>query len=826
MKAIFHGRLGALYLLCALMVALAGRTNARGDTLITQPRGGGNVYGPSGVWAASNLNQEVADDFQAVGSIDRVLADGFLENASQFQGVYIRFYEAGSDGTPGALQKEYFFSTGLNTTTGAIDVSLSPAFSATGQHFLSVQPVMKGWYWWDSSSGSPHGAGLYHRNKAAGETVWTPGDGTPSTNQSDLAFRLYGTSSGPGTISSLSATTVTRSGYLEIRGSNLGSSGTVLIDGKAAPIADWNSGSILAYVPEAAALGSVTVQVINGSGQPSNTVPLNVTARQSQGRINWRFRQAGPYSTIRPVIAPDGTVHSIDANFHLYALAPDGALKWVARGAGDSGLAVGPDGTVYVGSQFYVRAYTPEGVLKWSFLQNPSALNFVGISVGPDGNIYAVASDGLGAFSLTPGGTLRWQRPEPQVGRPINFCELVFGPNGANTQFYYYTNRHLRAFRLDGTPVFTIEGAVAAPPQAQPAVSPDGSVHQTFRAFSPNGNLLWNFVSPYADNVRTPPDLGGNGVHFFTQNTIELFALNPNGSQRWHVTLDDGVQGPIVDPTTTQLVIGHALSADRPGFIASHSTDDGRELWRVPLATEDPTIPNPWTGQMGFNQASDSRPRFRPDGTAVYMITFVATGDVSRDRSFLYSIDPTISNNTPLIPVSVVSRKTHGTAGTFDLALPFFGAMEVEPRSGGATGDHRIIFTFAEPVTFAGIDLTPAAARVKTSTTSTDGKQVTVDLTNVADGQILTVRLLNVNSHGDVAISLRMLLGDVNASGSVNASDISAVKARSGLAPTNAIFRMDLNANGMINASDASLVKSCAGGSISGPTAEAARGPR
>jgi hypothetical protein len=48
--------------------------------------------------------------------------------------------------------------------------------------------------------------------------------------------------------------------------------------------------------------------------------------------------------------------------------------------------------------------------------------------------------------------------------------------------------------------------------------------------------------------------------------------------------------------------------------------------------------------------------------------------------------------------VSIVSRKTHGNAGTIDLSLSAFEAV-VEPRVGQPTaGSHTIVFTFANPL--------------------------------------------------------------------------------------------------------------------------------
>jgi hypothetical protein len=93
----------------------------------------------------------------------------------------------------------------------------------------------------------------------------------------------------------------------------------------------------------------------------------------------------------------------------------------------------------------------------------------------------------------------------------------------------------------------------------------------------------------------------------------------------------------------------------------------------------------------------------------------------------------------------------------------------------------------------------------------TSGNVVTIPLTNVADAQTLQVTLNGVNGTSNVTIPMSVLVGDVNGSRTVNASDIGAVKAQSGAPVTAANFRADVAANGSINATDVSLVKSRSG---------------
>jgi hypothetical protein len=471
-----------------------------------------------------------------------------------------------------------------------------------------------------------------------------------------------------------------------------------LIDGISAPVANWESTLIVAYVPEATRLMTVSVQVVNTSGQASNIANLTVTARQPSGRVNWRFRMDGPYAQVRPVIAADGTVYAIDAFNHLYALTPDGGLKWLVRGAGDKGVAVGGDGSVYVASESFIRAFNSDGTTKWTFVQNPRAFICLGVSVGPDGNIYSVGTEGMGVFSLTPQGALRWTNTEGYTRPPIEYAEIVFGPNGSKVQLYFYANQHLRGLGLDGSSVFTIPGGLAQlNPGMQPTIGPDGSVHTVLTTYSPSGSPLWSFPTPYPYNVFTQPDVGSDGVHFFVQNLIQLFALNPDGSQRWHLTVPDYLAGPIVDPLNRQLVMGSANTLDHAGFIVSKSAQDGSELWRVTLSIEDPTVFNSALGIYGFNQCVDTRARFTSDGATAYVVTATATGDNNTSKSFVYSLNATFGTPPPSTSTLLRSTSITLSAKLLKNQVNVSGIVTVKDTSGTPISGATVAATWITP---------------------------------------------------------------------------------------------------------------------------------
>ena len=196
---------------------------------------------------------------------------------------------------------------------------------------------------------------------------------------------------------------------------------------------------------------------------------------------------------------------------------------------------------------------------------------------------------------------------------------------------------------------------------------------------------------------------------------------------------------------------------------------------------------------MTLLQPANSVPSFGGVGGSLFNLIDVVQG---------YTFDPTL--------VGAVSRKTHGTAGVFDVDLPLSGTAGIECRQGqGATTDsHHVVVTFAAPVTLQSAAVTSGTGSVSSANPS--GNEVIIDLTNVANAQTIAITLFGVNDGAgirDVVIPMSVLLGDTSANGVVNTTDIGQTKALSGQATTGANFRSDVTVNGDINGSDISLIK-------------------
>jgi outer membrane protein assembly factor BamB len=439
------------------------------------------------------------------------------------------------------------------------------------------------------------------------------------------------------TISGVSKATPTRSDRLVITGTGFGpvsDSSHVLVAGLPAPITRWTDSSITAYVPEATPLNAASVQVVTAGGS-SNTLTVQVKARSAVGRIAWRFEMDDMYAITRPATGPDGTVYTVDVGGHLYALTPAGGLRWIFNGAGPKGLSVGSDGTIYTGDEAAVTAVNPDGTLKWRFVENPRAMILLGPNVGPDGNIYAVATEGLGVFSLTPEGLLRWAHPEAYDRRIVDYQEVVFGPAGSKQQLYFHANQHFKGITLAGQTKFTVVGD-----GSQPAVAPDGTVvtHSwttgaggVLYGYNPTtGQTKWNFyVSP--NNVSTAPDVDKNGNTYVGWNLARMYSLNASGQLRWSFTepkfgiLND----PIVNPAGTLVLAGGQPNYGMVGYFEAVNASNGTKAWKQRVGT-DPASGNPVVPY--------SRARFSTDGSMAFASAIVLG---IYDHSFLFGIRTT-----------------------------------------------------------------------------------------------------------------------------------------------------------------------------------------
>ena len=243
--------------------------------------------------------------------------------------------------------------------------------------------------------------------------------------------------------------------------------------------------------------------------------------------------------------------------------------------------------------------------------------------------------------------------------------------------------------------------------------------------------------------------------------------------------------------------------------------------------------PTPATVDLVDNHDNDSQGQGSCE--AVYVNTLIidpgATLNLGSCRIYYVSLtnNGTVTGQANLIPIttgpqllSAVSRKVHGGAGTFDVAMGVAPATgEVESRAGGPS---RIVITFDADVLAtdgtlnAGDEIivttTPPGA-INLSNLNITGPVLSFDVTGVPDRSCVSVSLTGLaedvgGSPGDPVSNLilrqRALTGDASNSGRITSADVNLAKSLAG-ATTPGTFRADLNADGVVNATDAGLIR-------------------
>ncbi len=224
-------------------------------------------------------------------------------------------------------------------------------------------------------------------------------------------------------------------------------------------------------------------------------------------------------------------------------------------------------------------------------------------------------------------------------------------------------------------------------------------------------------------------------------------------------------------------------------------------------------IPN---GSSGCQQGTsfDQRTAPRAGGAAGLGGTACDSGAYEFDST--PGATPIPTPTPPVHLVSVMSHMTHGTAGDYNVDFPLTGTRGVEPRSSGALGpgNYLVLMKFSCALTtVGGFGASESGCTTIGASGSCSGDTCSVNLTGVCNAGYAKVTLMNVNDscgeHSDSVSGPDMgfLIGDVNASGRVDAADVSSVRQQTLQPITASNFRDDINVTGRIDAADVSVAR-------------------
>ncbi|PYL02443.1 MAG: hypothetical protein DME32_06455 [Verrucomicrobia bacterium] len=332
----------------------------------------------------------------------------------------------------------------------------------------------------------------------------------------------------------------------------------------------------------------------------------------------------------------------------------------------------------------------------------------------------------------------------------------------------------------------------------------------------------WRLVS---DGFNNPPDHGGDPLlpdgYFVVRNTngaptLPLRALGSVLMKKTTVSLFAAQAGKQDNPVTMIRPVGVSLDATGLAPIDNSFVQNDqlllfnnarRQLNKHPYRIY--TYNDGW--RLSTDPIGDHGKDVIPAGSAMIVRKAAAP-----NGPIFWTNSPTYVTATSLLPLQVASRKSHGGAGTFDINMPMVGTKGIEPRTGGASGDHQIMFTFANNVSLADASVTPGqngAGRLA-GPPVVNGKRITLNLTGVTNRQVLTVNLTGVSDglvSSDLAIPVGVLAGDTNMDDLVNAKDVNRTKTASGRVVSRTNFTIDVNLDGQIGIDDTNFVKSFLG---------------
>jgi outer membrane protein assembly factor BamB len=282
-----------------------------------------------------------------------------------------------------------------------------------------------------------------------------------------------------------------------------------------------------------------------------------------QGDQLWSFQTSkGIFNT--PVIDANGAIYIGSADHYLYALNPDGSLKWkyLTGGIIDSAGALGRFDaqkgyaplTFISGDGYMYNFRTDDGIadpaqrLVWKYqaeLRPGVSYNrwFEGnVAIGPDGTLYA-GNTNFNYYAVNPDGTLKWTYSTTSN----NWSQSAFAADG--TIYWGSLDTFIHAVAPDGQALWSKRtlGFVAA----SAAVGSDGTVYigsfdSNLYALDPlTGKTKWTF--PTNDHIYSSAALGADAqgnttAIYFGSADGAFYAVSPQGKLLWKYDTGDPIR--------------------------------------------------------------------------------------------------------------------------------------------------------------------------------------------------------------------------------------------------------------------------------------------
>ena len=364
-------------------------------------------------------------------------------------------------------------------------------------------------------------------------------------------------------------------------------------------------------------LGNIHAQLAD-SPWPMFRHDLKHTGRSSYTGSNKNYLQwiypVGS-STSTPAIGTDSTIYVGSYDSNLYAINPNGTLKWKYK-TGDiieSSPAIGTDGVIYVGSNDNkAYAINPGGTLKWSYstggdvVSSPAVGTNSTIYVGSyDGNLYAINKDGM----------LK-KDPPPNLGN-----QIYSSPAVGSTEIIYVGSRNNRLYAFNSDLGTRWSRQLFYPVNSSPAIGGDNTIYvgaDKLYAFTDSGSY-WAYTTTNELPVTSSPAISKEDNIYFGAES-GFYALYSTGNVRRIVNTigASDKSSPAIDAS------GNVYICTNSGLYALDTNYDVK--WTYPIKDENAS---PIIGADGTIYVHSSDGKLYAVGTSSAVVKTISTDKTS-----------------------------------------------------------------------------------------------------------------------------------------------------------------------------------------------------
>lgn len=288
--------------------------------------------------------------------------------------------------------------------------------------------------------------------------------------------------------------------------------------------------------------------------------PGTLYALKPDGTLKWSFTHSN--LLFSPVIGNDGNIYVQDFYSKLISINTSGTLRWIYdqfkyyyfENVGQRSPAIGSDGTIYINGCGLHAVDPSNGSGKWVAYDVLSAK--ASPSIAADGTIYAVFSQDL-VVAVNPDGSEKWHNSFTYEWE-MSFSSPAIDKNGivyfsAEARYEGTDYSSIYAFNPDDGSIkwkYNVEGERFV--RASPVIDKEGNIIIATKAngldklagviaISPSGQKVWSYtienVHVTDDDIYSTPSIDNNNMIYFAAETGFLYVLNPDGTLNYKYEL-------------------------------------------------------------------------------------------------------------------------------------------------------------------------------------------------------------------------------------------------------------------------------------------------